>query len=103
MKRPDKLTDVLQIARQCLENGNYRPTFHSECRQYERAITLLDACYVIETGYRVPKYDQFKNEWQAWNYAIEGKTIQEDTIRVIISFDIDMMLIITVISPGQKK
>ena len=71
----------------CIETGKYLPTFHAECRQFERDITLLDALYVIKNGYREHKHDQFKEEWQAWNYAVRGITLQDDTVRVIISFD----------------
>ncbi|MBU6382777.1 MAG: DUF4258 domain-containing protein [Verrucomicrobia bacterium] len=98
LKRPSKITDVLKIAKACIDNGNYRPTFHAECRQYERDITLIDALHVIETGYRVPSRDEYKEEFNAWNYAIEGVTLQDDKTRVIISFDEDLMLIITVIN-----
>jgi hypothetical protein len=96
-KRPDKLSDVLKIAQACIENG-----FHAECRQYERDITLADALYVIETGYRVLARDDYREEFKAWNYAIEGKTLQDDKLRVIISFDEDLMLIITVINLVKK-
>lgn len=86
-QRPSKLENVLELARCCIETGKYLPTFHAECRQFERDITLMDALYVINNGYREPKHDQFKEEWYAWNYAIRGVTLQDDTIRVIISFD----------------
>ena len=80
------------------------PTFRAECRQFERNITLLDALYVIKTGYREPKHDQFKDEWQTWNYAIRGETLQNDTVRVIISFDENIkLLIITVINIVKRE
>jgi hypothetical protein len=101
-KRPDKIADILKIAQACIDNGNYRATFHAECRQYERDITLLDALHVIETGYRVPSRDEYKEEYRAWNYAIEGVTLQDEKTRVIISFDEDLMLIITVINLVKK-
>lgn len=98
-KRPSKLENVLEIAKDCIQTGRYLPTFHAECRQLERDITLQDALYVITNGYREPKHDQFKEEWQAWNYAIRGTTLQDDTLRVIISFDEkNKLLIITVIN-----
>lgn len=101
VKRP-KLENVLERAKKCIENGRYIPTFHSECRQFERDISLLDALYVIKNGYREPKHDQFKEEWQSWNYAVQGKTLQSDLVRVIISFDENNLLIITVIKIISK-
>lgn len=98
-KRPSKLENVLDLARSCIDTGRYLPTFHAECRQYERDITLADALYIINNGYREISHDQFKEEWQAWNYAIRGTTLQNDAVRVIISFDeSETLLIITVIN-----
>jgi len=103
-QRPSKLENVLELAKSCVEAGKYVPTFHAECRQLERDITLLDALYVIQTGYREPKHDQFKEEWQAWNYAICGKTLQNDNVRVIFSFDKStQLLIITVINLVRRE
>jgi hypothetical protein len=101
-KRPDKLPDILKNAQACIENGNYIPTFHAECRQFERDITLGDALYVIETGYRVPSRDEYREEHKAWNYVIEGDTLQDEKLRIVISFDEDLMLIITVINLVKK-
>lgn len=98
MKRPPKLQEVLELARNCIERGRYIPTFHAECRQFERDVTLADALHVIKTGYRELKHDQYKEEWCAWNYAIRGISLQSEPVRVIISFDDDDMLIITVIN-----
>lgn len=102
--RPAKFENVLELARDCIEKGRYLPTFHAECRQLERDITLLDALYAINNGYGEPKHDQFKEEWQAWNYAIRGFTLQDETIRVIISFDENLeLLIITVIDLVKRE
>lgn len=98
IKRPEKLSNVIALAKASIENGNYRATFHAECRKLERDITLLDALHVIKTGYRDLKHDEYKEEFHAWNYAIQGTSLQSDKIRVVISFDDDLMLIITVIN-----
>lgn len=59
---PPKMESVLETARECIESGKYLATFHAECRQLERDITLLDALHVIKHGFREPKYDQFKED-----------------------------------------
>jgi len=97
------LENVLGIARECIEAGRYIATFHAECRQFERDITLLDALHVIKNGYREPKHDKFKEEWQCWNYAVNGQTLQDDTVRAIISFDDKKLLIITVINISKRE
>jgi len=41
--------------------------------------------------------DEFKTEWQTWNYAIRGKTVDGRELRVAVSFDEeDYLLMITV-------
>lgn len=103
LKRPVKVSDVLKIARACIEGGNYGTTFHAQCRQREREVTALDALYVVRTGHRVPARDEYHEEYEAWNYAIEGDTLQGDKLRVIISFEEDLMLVITVIKLTKKR
>jgi hypothetical protein len=106
LKRPNppKLENVLETARDCIESGKYLATFHSECRQFERDITLLDALHVIRHGFREPKHDQYKEEWQSWNYAIRGTTLQDETVRVVISFDkVLKLLIVTVINIVRRE
>lgn len=103
-KKPEKITNVLELAKKCIEQGKFLPTFHAECRQFERDITLLDALYVIRTGFREPKHDQYKEEWQAWNYAIRGDSLQNESLRIIISFDEQLkLLIITVINIVRRE
>jgi len=96
--RPSKLENVIGKAKHCIAIGLYRYTAHAESRKYERMITEEDALYVIENGWRVQSRDDFCNINKGWKYAIEGKTLQDETLRVIIAFDDNMLLIITVIN-----
>ena len=42
------------------------------------------------------KKDKFEETFQAWNYAIRGRSPSDDVLRVIVSFDEEeLMLIIT--------
>lgn len=83
LDKSGQLRDVLKIARACIENGNYRPTFHAECRRLERDITLFDALHIIKLGYRARDHDEYKVEYASWNYAIEGRTLQGDKLEPI--------------------
>lgn len=53
--------------------------------------------YVIRHGYHEKRKDSFSEEYQGWNYAIRGKTIDRRSLRVVVSFDESGMLIITAI------
>lgn len=96
--RPPKIENIIGKAKECIILGLYRYTAHAEGRKYERMITEEDALYVIENGWRVPIKDDYCDIHQSWKYAFEGKTLQDELLRVIIGFDENMLLIVTVIN-----
>lgn len=101
--RPPKIENVMREARQSIALGLYRYTAHAEVRKYERRITEEDALFVIENGWRIPNRDEFCDIHKSWKYAIEGKTLQDESLRVIIGFDENMLLIITVINISKAS
>ncbi len=101
--RPSKIENVTGKAKQCITTGFYRYTAHAEGRKYERMITEEDALYVIENGWRSPNRDDFCDIHQSWKYAFEGKTLQDELLRVIIGFDENMLLIVTVINISKAS
>jgi len=66
---------------------------HALQRQNERLVSLEDVLYVLKTGVREEKKDLFDVKRQMWKYAIYGKTKDEIKLRVIISFEEEMILI----------
>ena len=66
-------------------------------------ITEEDALYVIENGWRAPIKDDFCDVHQSWKYAFEGETLQEELLRVIIAFDENMLLIVTVMNISKAS
>lgn len=103
ISRPPKIENVLRRAKQCIAKGLYRYTAHAEVRKLERSITEEDALYVIENGWLVPNRDDFCEVYRNWKYALEGKTLQDELLRVIIGFDENMLLIITVMNISKKS
>lgn len=96
-KYPQKLANVLQRARNCLETGHYKDTRHATDRQNERKISRLEVQQVLKNGFHEVRKDKFDSNFSTWNYAVRGKTIDGRKLRVIISFDQNDMLIITAI------
>lgn len=76
--------------------GNYRLTKHAADEQANDKIDLQDTVHVLKTGFHEKGKTTFNNAFQNWNYAIRGKTEDLETVRVIVSFSPEM-LIITVI------
>jgi hypothetical protein len=98
VKRPTKYPDILNEARRLVKAGRFRDTRHAEERQSQRAIGRLEILFVINNGYHEKKKDQFDETWNAWNYAIRGKTLDKRALRVVVSIDEKSgLLIITAI------
>jgi hypothetical protein len=87
--RPPKMENVLVIVRECIENGRYLDTRHGADRQNERCISRPEIFQVLRQGYRVPSRDRYDAAYgdQGWSYAIEGKTVDNRFLRVIVAFD----------------
>lgn len=86
-KRPEKIPSVLKRVRDCIETGRYRETAHASYRKYQRKIVLPDILDVLYNGRHEKRKDQYDEEHGAWNYAVRGKTVIDDDMQVIVSFD----------------
>ncbi|MBS0622989.1 MAG: DUF4258 domain-containing protein [Verrucomicrobia bacterium] len=95
-KHPPQLPDLHKKIKEALEVGRYVDTTHAKERQNERKITLSDALYVLKTGRHEKNKTVFDTTWNKWKYAIRGETPDKEDVRVIITFDDNLMVIITV-------
>ncbi len=87
---------LLKKIREHVQKGTYIVSAHAFQRQNERLIDLKHVLYVLKNGAREEKKDLFDVKTQMWKYAICGKTIDGISLRVIVAFE-DEMIIITVI------
>ena len=96
--RSQKEVNILDKAKCLIAAGKYLDTRHAQFRQQQRNISLVEIKYVIYNGYHEKRKDEYKSEWNAWNYAIRGRTIDHRELRVIVSVDDPInLLIITAI------
>ena len=102
MDRHLKINNLLETIRKCLDEGRFLDTRHVFQRQIEREITRPEIQYVLRTGFHERKRDRYDEKFKAWNYAIRGKTVDKRQLRIIVSFDINNMLIITAIDLEPK-
>ena len=93
----EKAAQLLIVIREHLDGGRYFDTRHGSERKLERLITRPEVLHVLRHGYHEKRKDKFESQFQAWNYAIRGKTSDGKELRVIVSFDENNMLIITAI------
>ena len=93
-KRSEKTQDLLALIRLCLETGRYRETNHAVYRKQQRKIILPEILDVLHNGRHEKRKDKFDEQYKEWNYAVRGKTIIGDDIRIIVSFDRERDLLI---------
>ncbi|MCH9021382.1 MAG: DUF4258 domain-containing protein [Planctomycetes bacterium] len=96
-KRPAKITDVRSQIIQAVNSGEYLDVTHAQDRSRERNITRPEYEYVLKNCFHERSKDEYMENYKAWNYAVRGHTIDGRDIRVVVSFDDNGMLIITVI------
>lgn len=94
-KQPRKIENLLALIHKCILSGHYIETFHAQQRQRQRKIILPDILYVLMNGRHEKARDKFDEAYHEWNYAVRGRTVDKDEIRVIVSFDKTQLLIIT--------
>lgn len=103
MSKPQKKSseELFLTIQNAIESNKYYFTGHAMIRSRQRL--NVDRFIVIKilkgkAKYHEPKKDFFSSEFNSWNYSIRGKTIDNDNVRIIVSFDQDDLLIITVIN-----
>lgn len=94
--KPKQIDNLSDMIRKCIENETYIQTKHALQREFERSIELSDALYILRHGRHEKNKTTFDEIFQTWKYAIRGRTLENLDIRVIIAFDENGMLIITV-------
>ena len=60
-------------------------------------MVLPELLYALKHGRRNESKDYFDPAYDTWNFAVEGTTKDQEKLRVIVNFDEENLLIITVI------
>jgi len=82
-------------------NGDYAVEPHAQGRSFARQITQPEYDYILRVGDREPKKDEFKEQFNSWNYAVRGKTVDGRDIRVCVYFE-GKMVVVTLIAVGEE-
>ncbi|MDE3045631.1 MAG: DUF4258 domain-containing protein [Verrucomicrobiota bacterium] len=84
---------MIRKIKEHIQRGTYIVSAHALKRQDERLLNLDDVLYVLKNGTRDKSKDLFDVKWQQWKYAIRGKTIESIHLRIIVSFEEEMVII----------
>jgi len=100
---PPKNPDVVSLIRERARSGNFILLPHAIARGLERSVAVADIAYALINGWHEADKDEFKSEHQAWNYAVRGSTIDNRQVRIVVSFDENRLLVITVIRLARGR
>jgi len=92
-----KVDDLLTKIKSSLIAGEYLFTDHAEEMLQDREVTRQEVQEVLISGFHEKRKDSFDEKYNAWKYSVKGKTLDQRPLRIIVSFDPDGMLIITII------
>lgn len=103
-EKPKKKTDkeLWELIPQKIVKCEYIISKHARTRQKDRNILDVDVLDILENKpgrkrKRNKSKDIYTNGYEDWNYCIEGCDLEGEKIRLVISFDEKLMLVITVI------
>ncbi|TNF70088.1 MAG: DUF4258 domain-containing protein [Gammaproteobacteria bacterium] len=103
MKPPKKDDKVLfSLLEEKINKKQYRFLLHARKRQKDRSITEVDVIKILKGERRYNRRrnkskDSYQEGREDWKYCIEGINMDDEHIRVIVTFEGDLMPIITVI------
>jgi hypothetical protein len=93
----------MALIREGARSGNLILLPHAIARGLERSVAVADVAYALINGWHEADKDEFRREHQAWNYAVRGSTIDRHQVRIVVSFDENRMLVITVIRLAKER
>lgn len=101
-KRTEKVDNVLALAKSLMEKGAYVISNHAYERGDQRKLSIGDVKNIISTGYHEKRKDEYKEEFQDWNYAIKGKTLNSELARVCVAFIEEIRVIVVTVIRLEK-
>ena len=101
MKRPARRPklgrqELVERVAEAVATGSYRILPHARQRCNERDVSAPDIECALQDGHPVPRRDRYDVHLEEWSYCFEGRTVDEDALRVIVAFN-GWMLFVTVV------
>lgn len=104
MTRGAKRENVAETVAERIREGRYRLSNEARSRMQSRQVVWPEISAVLRGGVHHHEYDQWSEEHESWNYAIEGDTIEGRTLRIPVSFlEEGDVLVVTIIEVQQRS
>jgi hypothetical protein len=103
VNKPKKKTDceLFELLDLKISEGEYVFKKHAKQRQEDRLISDLEVLDILQGRHRCNRHrnkkkEKFEAGSKDWNYCVEGQNLDKKKIRIIISFESNIIPIITV-------
>lgn len=94
----EKVKELLKIVRDAFSSGNYIYSSHSGERQLQRGISDGDIRHAIANGWHEKRKDEWKSEFNAWNYAIRGTSLNDENLRIVLAVEKNETVLIVIVT-----
>lgn len=93
--------ELFKLLSQLVRSGSYVFKKHARDRQETRSIQDLEVLNILEgkkghRRHRNKAKDSLRADRKGWKYCLEGVNIDNNKMRIIITFEAELLLIITV-------
>ena len=99
-----KTAELLMAISTAIASKSYYFTKHADLRaRTRRNVSPFEILRILKSDskYHEVKKDRFNEEFYTWNYSIRGETLDAESVRIVISFEADDLLVITVINLSE--
>ena len=107
MKRPNRKPklargELVKRVAESVASGQYRILPHARERCRERDVSVPDIECALEHGHPVPRRDRFDTVAGDWSYCFEGRSVDDEALRVVVAFE-GWMLVVTVVRLDTRE
>ena len=92
----------MRLTAEAAKGGRLVYSNHANERIRERGIIKPEVEYVLEHGHHEARKDSYSEEFQAWDYAIRGKTLDGRNLRVVVAIVAPNILVVTTIDLDKE-
>ncbi len=103
MSRPSKVENLIEVIKEAVEDGHLLYSSHANDRMAQRNIIKPEVEFVLSYGFHDARKDKFNEEFESWDYAIKGKTIDGRNLRIVIAIISPNVLVVTAIDLSSKE
>ena len=103
MNKNSKELSLLNKVRVCVDGGKCFISQHAKVRMRDRDILDIELFYILRHGYHERSKDTFDRFHKSWNYSVRGKTLDDRSLRIVLCFDREMLVVVTAIEVHNEN